>query len=167
VSPIPTCLNGGYAPQDCPSDQVSLISNELSIPPFVSDSGRSYFTTPRRCPKSGAWTSPVTFRFGDGVTETLITKQPCERARTRVEVRPGKVEAGERQRFGFLVEARLAGRWEPIKAQVRFAGERLRTDALGRAQLTVRFGAPGERVAHVFRPGMRRSSETVRVLPSR
>ena len=164
VSPIPTCLSGGYAPQDCPSDQVRLISNELSIPPFVNDAGHSYFTTPKRCPKSGAWSSPVILRFGDGVTETLVTQQPCERARTRVDIRPGTAEAGDRRRFGFLVEARLAGRWEPIKAQVRFAGERLRTDARGRAHLMARFDAPGERVARVFRPGMRRSSESVRVV---
>ena len=166
VSPIPTCLNGGYAPQDCPSDQVRLISNELSIPPFVNEAGRSYFTTPKRCPKSGSWRSPVILRFGDGVTESLVTKQPCERARTRVDVRPTTVKAGDRRRFGFLVEARLAGRWEPIKAQVRFAGERLRTNARGRVHLTTRFDEPGRRVAHVFRPGMRRSSDTVRVLPS-
>jgi len=80
--PVPTCITGGTAPQDCPSDQVSLLRNDITIPPFTSGRGarrRSYFTTPPRCPRSGAWSTPITFYYGDGAVETLTTRQPCSR----------------------------------------------------------------------------------------
>lgn len=118
-SPIPTCLNGGYVPADCPDDQVALSSNTLTVPPLsgggMGSERRSYLTTPTTCPASGRWSSPVTFYYGDGVVETLVTEQPCERAvkkrpRLSAKVRVPGAGAAHARRLRVVVGTGAKGR---------------------------------------------------------
>jgi hypothetical protein len=76
---IPTCITGGQPPEGCPSDQVRLLSSELTVPPYEAG-GRSYFTTPPDCPPSGRWRTTVALMFADGVTARLEPEQPCASA---------------------------------------------------------------------------------------
>lgn len=153
-SPIPTCLNGGYAPEDCPDDQAALVANTLSVPPLVVD-GRSYMTTPPICPRSLAWQTEATFHYGDGVVETLVTEQPCARPTlTVVPRRPGRRAAQRARRLRVAVEVAGAPRVEGVRAALR----RVRREGgvsrriLGRAQ---RAGVPvsGRRILSL---GLRR-----------
>src|SRR4051794_16462721 len=50
-SPIPTCLNGGSVPKDCPFDQVTLLRNTV-VTPAYSRGGRGYPAPPPPCPPS-------------------------------------------------------------------------------------------------------------------
>ena len=69
---IPTCITGGQPPSGCPSDQATLLASELVLPPRPG-----YLTTPPACPASGHWESTVALTYADGVTERLVTQQPC------------------------------------------------------------------------------------------
>ena len=73
---IPTCITGGQPPEGCPFDQARLVQSELVVPPLVV-AGRSYFTTPETCPPSRRWRSSIVMTYADGVTERLVTEQPC------------------------------------------------------------------------------------------
>src|SRR4051812_2895816 len=75
-SPIPTCLNGGYVPDDCPFDQITLLRNTVVTPTYTR-AGRSYATTAPSCPATRAWRVRGTFSFGDGAVETVTPTQPC------------------------------------------------------------------------------------------
>jgi hypothetical protein len=54
---------------------------------FVDDvvvrDGRSYITTPSRCPKSRVWTNRVTLTYADGVTQAVKATSPCKRKKQR------------------------------------------------------------------------------------
>ena len=104
-SPIPTCLNGGFAPRDCPSDQVALKGNVVDIPVYTRG-GRSYFTTPPRCPASRRWRSPISFHYGDGSVERLVTEQPCDPARLAV----GRPRASARRSLWCAFRCACSGR---------------------------------------------------------
>lgn len=166
-STIPTCFNGGSPPDDCPTDQASLIRNELTIPPYTTGEGRArrtYFVTPMLCPRSGMWESVVDFYYGDGVQETLTTTQACVPARTRVRVRPRRVPVGEARKLRCRVFARLGGVWTPLAgARLRIGNRAATTGGSGRASLNVRFTRPGRRHVRLTRPGMRRSRAAIRV----
>lgn len=162
ASPIPTCLNGGYVPNDCSFDQVSLLSNTLVVPRYTRG-GRSYFTTPPTCPSSRRWRSPSTFRFADA-TETLTPTQACHPARTRIAVAPRRVRRLARTRFRFQAEALLGGRWTRLSgALVRFAGRRARTNRQGRASIRLRFPALGRRRVRLSLAGYEGAQTRVRV----
>ena len=75
----PTCYP---ALVTCPTDNALQMGSDVSGPPYVRD-GRAYATTPPKCPKSGAWQSPVRFWWADGSGETVVTKQPCTRPSTK------------------------------------------------------------------------------------
>lgn len=82
--PVPTCLTGGSPPSGCPFDQIALLENHLTTRPVTVGQGaarRNYGTTPPTCPSSGKWRTPVTLHYADGTTETVVTTQPCTRAR--------------------------------------------------------------------------------------
>jgi hypothetical protein len=86
---IPTCLNGGYVPEDCSSDQTVLLANE-QYQEARSRNGRNLITTPSTCPRSGHWTTQVILYFADGSIDKLDTHQPCDRPSS------GREAAGER-----------------------------------------------------------------------
>jgi hypothetical protein len=71
----PTCYP---ALVTCPTDNALQLGSSVSSPPYTRD-GRSYATTPPKCPKSGHWPVPVDFAWADGSGETVVTKQPCTR----------------------------------------------------------------------------------------
>lgn len=172
-SPIPTCLNGGFAPQDCPSDQVSLLGNTVDIPAYTRD-GRSYFTTPPSCPATLRWRSPITFYYGDGAVERLVTEQRCERVRLAVSVKPVKGRGAARARvLPVTVRVLGTGRTIGVRAALRRAGSgrilgrarrgipvrgrrrvpiRLRRRGLARGRYAVAVRSPGAmRVVRRFR----------------
>ena len=121
-SPIPTCLSGGFAPQDCPNDQVALKGNTVDIPAYRRGA-RSYFTTPPSCPPTRRWRSPVTFHYGDGTVERLVTEQPCERIRLAVLVSAGAAR-GARSARVLRVAVRVLGtqRTLGVRAALRRVG---------------------------------------------
>jgi hypothetical protein len=137
-SPIPTCLNGGYAPSDCPADQVALLSNRLTVPEVVTGRGsqrRAYMTTPPVCPASRRWQTPVTLIYGDGVVETLVTEQPCV---------PSTAATRPRLTAGLHVpRARAARHLRTLRIAVRVSGE---ARARGIRAAVRRVGAHGGRV---------------------
>jgi hypothetical protein len=49
----------------------------------VSRNGRHYITTPRTCPRSGAWTNEVSFTYRDGITQTVRNQAPCRNGSRR------------------------------------------------------------------------------------
>lgn len=55
---------------------------DLTIARFVGRHG-AFVTTPRRCPRSGHWTSKVTLHYADHTTDTLRDRTPCRRPRHR------------------------------------------------------------------------------------
>jgi len=145
-SPIPTCLNGGFAPQDCPSDQVSLLGNTVDIPSYTKGDGagrRSYFTTPRTCPASHRWRSPITFYYGDGAVETLVTEQPCVRPRLTVTVRRTAARAARGARI-LRVGVRVVGLGHPVRLRAA-----LRRVGSGRILGRVRHGALVEKTRSI------------------
>ncbi len=84
--PIPTCVTGGNPPKGCPFDQLILLSNKIDVQPLSVGQGmdrRNYATTPTVCPRSGHWTSRVTFYYSDGSVDHVRTEQPCLRSRPR------------------------------------------------------------------------------------
>ena len=69
----------------CPVDNVLQLGSVVDMPPYRRRIGgrlRSYLTSPRRCPRSGRWRSPVRFWWADGTVETITTYQRCTRARS-------------------------------------------------------------------------------------
>ena len=98
---LPTCVLGGQPPEDCPSDQVRVLSTDQGAPPIVSGTGptrRSLLTNPPTCPATGFWPAHFAIRFGDGATDRLGLRMPCTRPRLRL------------RRRGCTVAARVTGR---------------------------------------------------------
>jgi hypothetical protein len=89
VGPVPTCLTGGNPPEGCPSDQVTLIANSLHVD-RMNVGPRRYGVTPRRCPKSRRWSTPVRLEFGDGSVETLVPHSPCKPPKRRTAAGRGR-----------------------------------------------------------------------------
>lgn len=76
---IPTCITGGQPPKGCPSDQAVVLASRVVIRRTVRR-GRSYMTTPARCPRKG-WLTKVTYSYGDGKVETVQSRSACRRRR--------------------------------------------------------------------------------------
>jgi hypothetical protein len=74
---IPTCLTGGQPPSGCPFDEAVLLASRIVIRKIVVD-GRAYATTPRTCPATG-WRTKLTFRYGDGAVESVVSTSPCRK----------------------------------------------------------------------------------------
>ena len=90
------------------------------------------------------------------------TEPTGSRPRLRVSVRPRRARAGRRTRF----RARVSSSGAPVRgARVRLGGRSARTDARGRASLTLRFARPGARRVRATRTGYAAASARVRVLP--
>lgn len=80
----PTCYPH-VEPPGCPADTVLQLGSVVTLPPYRRRIGgklRSYLTSPRKCPRSGRWRSPVRFWWADGTVETITTYQRCTRARS-------------------------------------------------------------------------------------
>ena len=54
-------------------------SFHFEFPPYVRG-GRAYNRTPPTCPPVGYWTMKLEFTYRDGVTETVQSHSPCQRA---------------------------------------------------------------------------------------
>jgi hypothetical protein len=81
--PVPTCLSGGDPPSGCPSDQMVLLANQITIQPLSTGhrtARRNLATTPPTCPRSGRWRTPVRFAYSDGSVDRVVTRQPCSDA---------------------------------------------------------------------------------------
>jgi hypothetical protein len=75
----PTCYP---ALVTCPTDNALQMGSAISNQPYTRD-GRSYLSTPAKCPKAGHWQSTVGFWWADGSEDTVVTKQPCAREVTK------------------------------------------------------------------------------------
>ena len=63
---------------DCPVDNVLQLGSSIKFEPYVRD-GRSYMTTPPRCPRSRRWRSRIRFWWADGSTYTVPVRVRCRR----------------------------------------------------------------------------------------
>jgi hypothetical protein len=89
-------------------------------------------------------------------------------ARIRVAVTPRRARAGARTRFRFRATALIAGRRRPVaRAEVRFAGRRVRTDRAGRASMSRRLPRAGRYRVRASRSDLRPGTATVRLTPRR
>jgi len=79
----PTCFPY-VPPAGCPVDTLLQMKSSITVPPFTKTSNgvtRSYLTTPRTCPATGRWNSPVRLWWADGTVDTVVIPQPCTRPR--------------------------------------------------------------------------------------
>jgi hypothetical protein len=81
----PTCFPA-LQPPGCPVDNALQLGSDITVPPLTRSSNgvrRSYLTTPRYCPRSGYWRTPIRFWWADGSVDTVVTRQRCRRQPTR------------------------------------------------------------------------------------
>lgn len=90
----PTCYP---ALVTCPVDNALQIGSSVSAPPYTRD-GRSYATTPPKCPKVGYWQSPIRLWWADGAEDTVVTKQPCTRPAAKKKAKPKPKRSRSRSR---------------------------------------------------------------------
>jgi hypothetical protein len=130
-----------------PDGQTSVTEIHLVI-----DRG-GYATAPPDCPANRLWSYGATFEFADHGSHAESATLPCSRAAAplRLVARPARVQVGRRVTMRFRASspdpACVAG------AAVRFAGQRVLTDARGRATVAVTLNRPGQRRASVAKPG--------------
>jgi hypothetical protein len=67
----------------CPVDSVLQVRAHMAIPLYRDPAGRSYITTPPKCPKAGYWQTSVHFWWADGTEDRVVTKQRCSRPSTK------------------------------------------------------------------------------------
>ena len=75
----PTCFPSVH-PVGCPVDNVLQLKASIRVAPYTRRSKgvtRSWLRTPRTCPRSGHWTTPIRFWWADGSVDRVVTKQPC------------------------------------------------------------------------------------------
>ena len=153
--------NPPATPGGPPDGRTAVHDIRFTIPARTGAGGRSYITTPARCPSSRVWTSTGDFGFADGSTAFVRATTPCRPpARPRLAVSPGRVRAGRSATYRFRVLP--AGSACARGSAIRFAGRRLRTDGSGRASARVRLNRTGARNAWVVTRGCR-ARATVRV----
>lgn len=154
------------APGGPPDGEMAVRSISFQIP-VRAMGGKSLITTPPYCPAEGRWTSTATFGFGDGTSDTVASRTPCERAsqqpRLRLAVHPSRVGAGRRVRLRFRV--RSTARRCVSRARVRIGGRSIRTGRVGRAVLALRFGRAGSRWAKATSPACQPAKALIRVVP--
>jgi hypothetical protein len=81
----PTCFPSIH-PVGCPVDNVLQLRSSVRVAPYTRTSKggtRSWLTTPRTCPASGHWKTPIRFWWADGSVDRVVTKQPCRRPGAR------------------------------------------------------------------------------------
>jgi hypothetical protein len=64
----------------CADDYIMQLKSSTFIPAYTKTSGgsvRSYVTTPPTCPSRGYWRSRIGFWWGDGSTDSVVSRQPC------------------------------------------------------------------------------------------
>src|SRR4051812_29941539 len=69
----------GVPPPDPFTPLKSLV---VDIPPYARD-GRAFQLTPPRCPRVGYWTTRTDFTYRDGVTQSVVSHEPCTPAATQ------------------------------------------------------------------------------------
>jgi hypothetical protein len=139
-------------PPGGPPDGRSAIREVIwDIPPHGG-----WMTTPPTCPRSGRWTTTVTFGYQDGQSATAVSQQPCDRPRVQLSVERLTRQGCVRRRLVVRAtrapaNARLRARVDGRRARATRRGTTLRlaTAALrpGRHRLAVRATAPGMRPA--------------------
>jgi hypothetical protein len=91
---------------------------------------------------------------------------PAKLSKIRLAVKPRHVRARVLTKMRFVATAPVAGRVQPVAgATVRFAGKVTKSDAKGKATLSVRVSRPAVYRATAERSGLRRGKANVRVLP--
>jgi hypothetical protein len=65
-----------------PEPYTPLKSMNLYFPPYERD-GRPYGVTPSTCPAAGYWTFVADFIYHDGVTQSVVSRSPCDRGQRR------------------------------------------------------------------------------------
>ena len=91
-------------------------------------------------------------------------RAPAGPTAMRLYPKPVRVRAGRRVRFRFKVLTSDSARAAVAGAVIRFGGRRARTDAAGRAYITVRHTKAGSKRASASKPGLRKAVAKVRVL---
>lgn len=122
-----------------PDGETAVLSLDFTFDtPKAGDS--AFFTTPPTCP-SGTWTSTGTFTFDSGTVES-VSRVRCNRprARVRLSVVPGHVEAGESQLLRFRLRSTPLCRADAL---IRMGVHHVRTDRRGRATLRTRMHRVG------------------------
>jgi hypothetical protein len=71
----PTCYP---ALVTCPADNALQLGSDVALQAYTRG-GRSYLTTPPKCPKSGRWRSEVRFWWADGTEDAVVSTHPCKR----------------------------------------------------------------------------------------
>ena len=82
------------------------------------------------------------------------------RAKLKVTVTPKRVRAGRRTRYTF----RVTGSGNPVRARIAFGGRKARTNANGRARITLRFNKRGLKRARAGATSFTKGTARVRVL---
>lgn len=65
-----------------PDDYTAVKSLQEYFPPYARN-GHGYRLTPPTCPRVGYWTFTAHFKYRDGITQSIVSRSPCRRARTR------------------------------------------------------------------------------------
>jgi hypothetical protein len=78
----PTCFpSAGGAP--CPVDDALQVASAIRVPAYTRPDGRSYLTTPPKCPSSRRWHTTIRWWWSDGTTDAVVADHPCKRSRSR------------------------------------------------------------------------------------
>jgi hypothetical protein len=116
-----------------------------------------YVTAPPECGSAG-WGYSAHYEFENGATQDVWHAHECARQPVSpnvmgIEARPNRIRAGRRVRVHFVVRSPSAACRRGAK--VRFAGKRARTNARGRAAITVRLRRAGRYPMNVSSRGCR------------
>ena len=130
----------------------------LGSPPAAT---KPFITTPRRCPRVGAWQSGLDYTVTTGASYSVSDTTPCARPKIAVELEPGRVRAGER----VPVDVRLSSGDEACisRAKVRLGGDVVRTDDRGRATIQTAYRKPGRHRVTASKRGCERGSAVLEV----
>jgi hypothetical protein len=133
-------------------------------------SGKPFITTPPSCPRSGVWTSRLTYRVTTGATYHARSVTPCDRpASSRrhaidASVSPRRVDQGDP--VVLEVRVRSSDARCVAGALIRIPGHgETRTNDTGRAALATTFHRSGQRTLTASKRGCESGRATLTVLP--
>jgi hypothetical protein len=66
----------------CPVDNVLQLRSSMRIAPYTR-AGRSWLTTPPKCPKSKRWRGSIRWWWADGTEDTVAIEYPCKRPKPK------------------------------------------------------------------------------------
>jgi len=74
----PTCFPA--PPTGCADDYVLQTKSSTFLPAYTKGT-RAYATTPPTCPRQRYWQTTIRYWWADGSVDTVVSRQPCTRAR--------------------------------------------------------------------------------------